>query len=320
MSADFQDPLPGNSLPTNAFPTNPLVGYSARKSRRRFLRGVLTGAAVAVGTAVVGSVAGFPGNVIASGYADPSGTSPAQVGSLEVGRMKVATENFAKFTVRERDQTHALFNNTWATPNEPHTAMIAAMSSANTFDAHLTWNWPNPPSGQPIHAYHAIYHGLDTAAGICTDSRYPFQVSQHSSLRLDIPNVTVSGGGGWGLAFDLFLFKQQPFSLQNVQSEIFIVLKRQAYDVPPEDATLSSCGVTYGHGRWSPSSNVHAFWRKDNPNVPFRQTIDIYDFVNFLKTRGFAADTNILTTTDLGVEPVVGSGVFTVDSFYVTLT
>jgi hypothetical protein len=289
------------------------------ESRRRFVRGVLAGAALAI----IGTTAGFTSRVIASEYMAPSGTSPSQATALDVGRLKVATEDFAKFTIRERDQTHALFNNTWATPNDPHTVMIAGLSSAHAFEAHIAWDWPSPTTtGKGVRGYHAIYHGLDPAAGICTDSRFPFQISQHSALKLDIPNVTVRGEGVWGLAFDLFLFKNMTgnwWESSNVQAEIFILLKRQGRSVPSQDASLYSSGIAYGHGRSPRKSNLHVFWREDDPDVPFRQTIDIYDFINFLKNQGFASDTNILTMTDLGVEPTVGSGVLTLDSYYITL-
>ena len=315
--SSFQNALSSNSLPTNLLPTNPLVGSSEFGSRRGFLKRVLTGATIAL----VGGITGFHDRVDASPELVPStGVSAAQVGTLQVGRLKTATENFATLTIAEGDQIHALFNNTWGTPNEPHTAMIAGLSSANRFESYIAWDWPNlPTNGMPIHGYHTVYHGLDTAANVVTDSRFPFQVSQHSALKLDIPNVAVKGQGRWGLAFDTFLFKQRPFTVENVQAEIFIVLKAQDYAVPSEDSSLSSSGVAYGHGQWPGNTMTHIFWRKDNPNVPFRQTIDIYDFIRFLKNRNFASDTNILTMIDLGVEPIVGAGTFTLDSFYVTL-
>ncbi len=318
MAEELEDPLPTNSLPTNPFPTNPLGGFSPRKSRRGFLKGVLAGATLVI----IEGATGLPGKVFASPeHMASSGTSPTQTGSIDVGRFQVATANFAKFTIRERDQTHALFNNTWGTPNEPHTAMIAGLSSGNTFYAQIAWDWPNPPaSGVAVHGYHTIYHGLDAAAGVCTDSRFPFQISQHSALKLDIPNITVRGEGGWGLAFDVFLFKQKPFTLANAQAEIFIVLKRQAYDVPPQSDTVTSGGVTYAYGQWQAGQQLHVFYRRDNPAVPFRQQIDIYDFINYLRTKGIAQNANTLTMTDLGVEPIVGSGIFTLDSYYVTLS
>lgn len=105
----------------------------------------------------------------------------------------------AKFTIPERDQTDALFNNTWATPNELHTPVIAGLSSPDTFQSYIAWDWPNPPTtGMPVHGYHTVYHGLDPGAGMCRDTRFPFQISQHSALKLHIPNVTVKGQGGWG--------------------------------------------------------------------------------------------------------------------------
>lgn len=289
----------------------------SQESRRRFLKQVLAGATVAIAGA-----AAIPYEAQASlGLTATSSASPMQEATLKVGRLKVATENFAKFTIPERDQTHALFNNTWATPNDPHTAMIAGLSSANTFESYIAWDWPNPTTtGMSVRGYHTVYHGLDNAAQIqSTDSRFPFQISQHSALKLDIPNIAVKGQGGWGLAFDTFLFKQKPFTLDNVQAEIFIILKARNYALPSQDSSLCSSGVAYGHGQWPGNTNVHIFWRNDSPNVPFRQSIDIYDFINFLRNRGFASNSNILTMIDLGVEPIVGSGTFTLDSFYVTL-
>jgi hypothetical protein len=268
---------------------------SAKQSRRRFVEQVLAGTALAMAGATVAFAA----------RAD--------------AQWRWATEDYATFTIAERDQIHALFNNTWATPNDPHSAMIAGLSSPSNFEAHIAWDWPSPATtGNGVRGYHTIYHGLDTAAGVCTDSRFPFQISQHNALKLDIPNITVRGEGVWALAFDLFLFKQRPFTEDNVQAEIFILLKRQGRSVPSQDASLNSSGIAYGHGKgWK--SNLHVFWREDDPDVPFRQTIDIYDFINFLKSQGFASDTNILTMTDLGVEPTLGSGVFSLDSYYVTL-
>ena len=262
--SSFQNTLSTNSLPTNLLPANPLAGFSTRGSRRRFLKGILAGTTLAV----VGATTGFPGRATASPeFAPMSSVSPSQTGGLNVGRLKVATENFAKFTVPERDQTHALFNNTWADPNGQHTAMISAQWASNRFEAMAAWDWL-PWGNTYTHAWHSIYHGLDTAAGINTDNRFPFQISQYRSLTLDIPNVYVAADGKWGLGFDMFLFKQQPFSQANVQAEIFVMLKRQGYPNPSEMWSTTSCGVTYGCGKWSPDSNLYFFWRKDDPTVP----------------------------------------------------
>lgn len=57
----------------------------------------------------------------------------------------------------------------------------------------------------------------------------------------------------------------------------------------------------------------------DDPAVLFRQQIDIYDFIKFLKTKGFAQDTNMLPWITFGSEPIEGSGTWRIDSFYVTL-
>lgn len=289
---------------------------SSYENRRRFLKGVLAGATIAI----VGA-AGFSGKVGASPeIMATGGTSGTQQGTLSIGRLKVATENLAKFTVSERDQTHAMFNNTWGDPNSPHEAMIAAQWSPDKFQAMAVWDWPawDKPYG---HAWHSIYHGLDTAAGINTDGRFPFTISKYGALKLDIPNVYVVGDGKWGLLFDMFLFKPNgQFRREDVQAEIGIALKRQGYGTPAQLDSLTSCGVTYGHGKWSPDSKLDFFWRKDDPAVPFRQQINIYDFINFLKAKGIAQDTNILTGVYFGVEPIEGSGTWRIDSFYVTLS
>jgi hypothetical protein len=280
---------------------------SAYLNRRRFLRRVLPGSAIA------GAAAAFPHEV------DASAQLTGDTGVFGVGGLRVATENLAKFTVPERDQTHALFNNTHGDPNGPHLAMIAALSGLGRFNAMAAWDWL--PWQYPYgHAWHSIYHGLDTAAGINTDSRFPFSISKRSALTLDIPNVYVTGSGKWGLGFDIFLFKSAtPWDPSNVQAEIFIALKRQGYPNPPEVWSTDSCGVTYGCGRWPANSNLYFFWRKDDPAVPFRQQINIYDFVNALKTRGGAQDSNILSGVYFGAEPIEGWGIWCIDSFYTTL-
>lgn len=104
-----------------------------------------------------------------------------------------------------------------------------------------------------------------------------------------------------------------------MQAEIFILLKKQSYDVPSEQNSLASCNVPYAYGQWQSRQNLHVFWRKDDAVVPFRQQIDIYDFISFLINRGIVSDTNILASIDLGVEPIVGGGALALDSFYVTL-
>lgn len=308
-----------NSLPTNVFPTNSLEELPHQKSRRRFLKEVLAGATFAA----IGATAGFPGRVIAStGYVAPSGTSPTQAGTLDVGRLKVATENFAKFTFPERDQTHALFNNTWADPNGTHKAMIAAQWTSARLEAMAAWDWL-PWDKTYTHAWHSIYHGLDTAAGVNTDNRFPFPISRYRGLTLDIPNVYVAADGKWALGFDMFLFKSMNgnwWESSNVQAEIFIALKRQGYPIPSELWSMTSGGLTYGCGKWSADSNLYFFSRKDDPAVPFRQQINIYDFVNALKARGATQDSNVLSGVFFGSEPIEGSGTWRIDSFYTTLT
>lgn len=256
----------------------------------------------------------MPGRVIASPYAVPSGTSPSQAGALNVGRLKVATENNAKFTVTERDQTHELYNNLWADPNGPHSSMVAALYSQNRFEAMATWDWP--AWDKPYtHAYHQISHGQDWwNAQINTDSRFPFPISRYGSLTLDIPNVYVTGDGKWCLAFDLFMWRSAKES-----QEIFIVIKRKGYPNPTELASLSSCGITYSYGKWSPTDTCNFFWRRDDPAVPFRQQINMYDFINFIKSRGIVRDTDIIPGVYLGSEPIEGSGTWRIDSFYTTL-
>jgi len=308
MTGDVAGPRRVLGLDSGFFPT---------LNRRLFLKGVLAGASLAI----AGAATGLPGRVIASPeYAVPSGASPSQAGALDVGRLKVATENFAKFTVPERDQTHALFNNTWGNPNGPHSAMIAAQWTPNRFEARASWDWP-PWNNTYTQAWHSIYHGLDTAAGINTDNRFPFPISNYRSLTLDIPNVSVAATGKWGLGFDMFLFKSATsWAPSNVQAEIFMMQKRQAYPNPTEMWSMSSCGVNYGCGKWAPNSNLYFFWRKDDPAVPFRLQINIYDFINALKARGIVQDSNVLTGVFFGVEPIEGSGTWRIDSYYATLT
>jgi hypothetical protein len=284
-------------------------------ARRRFLKQVFAGATAGV----VAVAAGIPGRVIApSGYGAPE----AEAGTLQVGRLQVATENFARFTVPERDQIHEMFNNTWADTTSPHQAMIGAQWSPNMFQAWATWSWPAWDKNY-THAWHGISHGTSDGGNVIYDSRYPFPISNHQSLKLDIPNVNVSGDGRWALAIDLFLYKggtNPTFITANQVSELFIVLKRYQYDVPPESDSLSSLGVNYGYGRWSTTNICHAFWRKDDPAVPFRLQIDIYDFIRFMKAKGFNQDSDILGWVTLGSEPIQGTGMWHIDSLYTTLS
>ena len=297
---------------------------SLHSTRRRFLKQVLAGAATGVVAVAAGGL--LPGRVIASSVA-PRVDPAAQVGPLQVGRLQVATDNFAKFTVPERDQIHEMYNNTWADTTSPHQAMVGAQWSPNMFQAWATWSWP-PWDKNYTHAWHGIGHGMSDSGTIRYDSRFPFPISNYQSLKLDIPNVNVSGDGRWALAIDLFLWKAgtgplatgQPFTADDAVSELFIVLKRYQYDVPPESDSMSSLGVTYGHGRWSTTSNCHAFWRKDDPAVPFRLQIDLYDFIRFMKAKGFNQDTDLLGWISLGSEPIQGSGMWHIDSFYNTLS
>lgn len=281
---------------------------SAYPNRRRFLKQLLAGSALVV----TGATAGFLNKT------DLSQLSTDDASVFSIGGLKLATENFAKFTISERDQTHVMFNNTWGDPDGLHMAMIAALSMLGKFEAMAAWDWPhwNYPY---IHAWHSIYHGLDPAADINSDDRFPFPISSYRRLTLDIPNVYVAGDGKWGLAFDMFLFKQQPFTNENVQAEVFVVLKRAGYSVPHEVDSLSSRGISYAHGQWPSNPKLHVFWRKDDPVVPFRQTIDIYDFVNFLKGKGFVQNDNLLSGIFLGAEPIEGSGMWCIDSFYASL-
>jgi hypothetical protein len=300
MTGDVADPKRVPRLDTGFFPT---------LNRRLFLKGVLAGASLAIAGA-----AGLPGSVIASPYAVSSGASPSQAGALDVARLKVASENNAKFTVTERDQTHELYNNLWADPNGPHSSMVAAQYSQNRFEAMATWDWP--PWDKPYtHAYHQISHGQDwITSQLNTDSRFPFPISRYQSLTLDIPNVYVAGNGKWCLAFDMFMHK----SIAEYQ-EIFIIIKRKNYATPPESGQLSFDGITYGYGKWSSESTNNIFWRKDNPAVPFRQQINMYDFINFLKSKGIVQGTDIIPGIYLGSEPIEGSGIWRIDSFYTTL-
>jgi len=273
-----------------------------------------------VGTAIVGETAGFPGEAIASGYGAQSNTPPPEGGTLALGRVKVATENFAKFTFPEKDQTHEMFNNTWADTTSAHQAMIMTQWTADKIEATAAWDWP--AWDKPYcHGYHAICHGLEPASGVNTDSRFPFPISRYGSLTLDIPNVYVVGDGKWQLAFDMFLFKDaSSWSAGNVQAEIFIRVKAQNMGLPSIPVgSLTSCGVNYYCGQYAAGQTLYHFSRTDDPNVPFRQQINIYDFIRFLKEKGVARDSNILAGVYFGSEPIEGSGSWRIDSFYVTL-
>ena len=225
--------------------------------------------------------------------------------------------NFAKFVMAERDQTHCMFNNTWADPDGSHEAMIAALSTSDKFEAMAAWDWL-PWGNTYTHAWHSIYHGLDTAAGINTDNRFPFQISQYRSLTLDIPNVYVAADGKWGLGFDMFLFKQQPFTQANVQAEIFVMLKRQGYPNPSEMWSTTSCGVTYGCGKWLPVRTCTSSGAK---------TIQLYrsetnQHLRLLKrTQNQRPSTRQQHSTGvfLGSEPIEGAGTWRIDSFYTNL-
>jgi hypothetical protein len=298
MAGDDAHPTHGSNF------THPTL--YAFKNRRRFLKQVLAGTALAIGGA-----AGFPDQVDAPSLF----TGDAGV----FGGLRVETKDLAKFIVAERDQTHAMFNNTYGDQSNPHLAMIAALSAPCKFLAIAAWDWPawqHPYA----HAWHSIYHGLDPAAGVNTDNRFPFSISKYEALKLDVPSVYVTGGGRWGLGFDMFLFRKEPFTVENVQAEIFIALKRQGYPVPSVDVwSMNSAGVTYGCGKWTASSNLYFFWRKDDPSVPFRLQIDVYDFINALKNQGLVKSSNTLTGVFFGGEPIEGWGIWCIDSFYVTL-
>jgi hypothetical protein len=100
---------------------------SALQNRRRFLKQILAGTALVI----AGAAAAFA----------------AKVGA----QWSWATEDFAKFTIAERDQIHTLFNNTRATPNDLHSAMIAGLSLASIFEACIGWAWPNPQHYERYH-------------------------------------------------------------------------------------------------------------------------------------------------------------------------
>jgi hypothetical protein len=228
------------------------------------------------------------------------------------------------FTITENGQTHGLWNNVWNNPfNEPHTEYVQASTTSSTFSAGAGWNWTIANPTGDTYSYPNIWQGVGLGPGLVdTDNRFPFLVGSYGSLSTNIPQVQVSATGSWALAFDIFLFHDSSsFGQSNVQAEIFIILKMGgSYAHPPSTlGHVPSAGVTYSYGVWSKSPSEAIFWRTDNPTSPFSQAIDIYDFINYLVKLGKAQTTNVLAMVALGVEPIQGSGTFTVDSYYWTL-
>lgn len=279
------------------------------ESRRRFLKRVLAGTTLAI----VAAATGFPNRVDASSQL--TATSPTTM--LDVGRLKVATQNSAKFTIPERDQTHCLYNNTWHTPNDPHEQKIVALWSPSLFEAMAFWSW-GPSADGICHGYPEIIHGRSPWFRSTTDDRFPFPISKYGSLALDLPNVYVNGDGKWGLGFDVWICAE-PFSADTIKAELFIMQKRLGYGNPRISGTVSSKGVGYNYGQWAAGDRLHFFWRQSEPAAPFRLQIDIYDFINFLKAKGIVKDSDLVAGVEFGAEPIEGSGMWRIDSFYTTL-
>ena len=200
---------------------------------------------------------------------------------------------------------------------------MQASNTSSAFEAGAGWNWPiSNPVGY-TYSYPCIWQGVGLGPGLVnTDNRFPFVVSSYASLSTNIPQVYVSASGSWALAFDLFLFHDSSsFSSSNVQAEIFIILKMGGtYSHPSTLGQVRSAGVTYGYGVFSTSPSEAIFWRTDSPTPPFNQATNMYDFIDYLVKIGKAQTTNVVASVALGIEPIQGSGTFTIDSYYWTLS
>ena len=222
-----------------------------------------------------------------------------------------------KFSTVEADQTHELFNNIFQ-PTVTHEVLLSALSSGGGFQAFAAWEWV--ASGDNVKAWHSIYHGLDPMAGVNTDpARFPININQYGLLSVDMSNVTVRGDGRWCLAFDLFLYRQAPYVQENVQAEIFIVLKRQNYAVPTATDSFTANGVTWNHGQWGPGT-LHVFWSTAELPTTFTFSgFNFYPFINHLLSHAAISGNEILTGVYFGAEPIDGSGYWRTESYHVNL-
>lgn len=219
--------------------------------------------------------------------------------------------------VHELDQVHMMMQNVWSTPNDPHTQTVSAQTYPDGYvDYAITWNWPNVRN--MARAYPEILHGKKPWSSTSTDSRFPFKIRDRSTLRLEIPKVSVKASGSYAVAFDLWIVKDTANPVESIVAELFIVAKSDRYALPKEQATVTSRGIQYGYGKWSESSRVNIFWRKASTST-FKLPIDFYSFISFLISSGSLSTDDYLFGVELGVEPQYGSGTLKFNSFHMMM-